>query len=177
MTLVENALFDIIRIAINTIVDIDGFTIKAKQDANRPRGAYADINLTTITRVGLEEEVQVDRDEDPDIDSTVEGYRELLFSINFYREGAKNHAMAVQTGLVRNSILEAFRAADLGLVTRSEVRDISESLENGWEERAQFDLIMSAIGTDDDIIRSIQIVNIEGNFETRGTSIPITVGV
>ena len=50
-------------------------------------------------------------------------------------------------------------------------------LENAWEKRSQFDIVLNAVGTDVDIIRSILAVSISGNFETRGKSIPINVEV
>ena len=89
-------------------------------------------------------------------------------SVSFYRNNAIDNATKSRTGLVRESIQELFRAAKLGLTRRSEVREISEALENGWEERAQFDIVLSAVGTDADIVRSIEAVDIAGEFQIRG---------
>ena len=63
------------------------------------------------------------------------------------------------------------------MVRRSEVREISESLENGWEERAQFDIVLSAVGTDTDIVRSILTIDIAGEFQSRGLKYNFTIEV
>lgn len=174
MSLVEETLNKAVRDVVNLIIG-SSFAIKSKQNAPRPIAPHCVVDTTTITSVGTEELKIVDRDIDPDIDSTRSGYREIMFSLNFYFDNALDNAEQVRIGLTRNSILENLRAAKLGLGTRSVVRDLSETLENGWEERAHFDFILHAIGTDDDIITSIAAVLINGEFQTRGTSIPITI--
>jgi len=177
MTLVEASLNKIVRDIINNIVEISDFAIAAKQNAPRPATSYASVDVITINKVGWEEQELTDRVVDADVDSKREGYREVMYSLNFYRTGAYDNALKVQIGLVRQAIYEALWIAEMGLGSRSEVRDISEPLEKGWEERAQFDLVLSVIGTDEEIIRSIEQVTIQGDFETRGTSFPVTVEV
>lgn len=176
MSLVEETLNKAVRDIVNTIIS-PNFAIKAKQNAPRPTSAYCSVDTTLISSVGIEEKIDTDRTIDPDIDSRREGYREIMFSLNFYFDNAMDNAEQVKIGFTRNSILEILWSADLGLLTRSEVRDLSEVLENGWEERAQFDLRLSAVGTDDDIIRSILTADISGDFQTRGKSIPISIEV
>jgi hypothetical protein len=41
-------------------------------------------------------------------------------------------------------------------------------LENGWEDRAQFDIFLSAVGTDTDIVKSIESVDMACQFQARG---------
>jgi len=176
MTLVEETLNKAVRDIVNAIIS-PNFAIKAKQNAPRPTTSYASVDTMISSSVGIEELKMTDRIIDPDIDSRRTGYREVMFSLQFYRDNAFDNATLTKIGFTRNSILETLRAADLGLATRSEVRDISEQLENGWEERAQFDLVLSAIGTDNDIITSIENVVMDGGFQTRGKIIPVTVEV
>ena len=103
--------------------------------------------------------------------------------MGFYRDDTVNNLLAldnarkVRTGFSRQTVYEAFYLAGLGLVNRSEVRDISEVLESKWEQRAQFDLTISAVGTDTELIKSINSVTIAGDFETKGESIPINIEV
>ena len=180
MSLVEESLNEAVRNIINLIIDSDansGFAIKAEDKGGRPTAPHATVKTMTIASVGIEEDLLTDRGGDPDIDSKRSGYREVMFSINFYFAKAMDNGEQVKIGLVRNSILEILQAAELGLATRSEVRDLSEVLENGWEERAQFDFVLSAIGTDVDIITSIATMSISGDFQTRGISIPVTIEV
>lgn len=174
---VEESINKLIRDLINDILDQPGFAIKAKQNAPRPEGSYASVNVSSISQIGWDESKLEDRTEDPDIDNTVSGDRLIMISLQFYREGAKDNAHAVHIGLMRNFSIETFRAANLGFTKRSEVRGISEPLEDGWESRAQFDLYLSTVATDNEIIRSIEIIEIDGEFQTRGKTIPVDIKV
>ena len=122
----------------------------------------------TDSSIGWEQRTLEDNVGDDDLTETIEGMREIMFSIGFYRDGAIDNARKVRTGFVKESVLELLRAANIGLTRRSEVRPISEILENGWEQRAQFDIVLSAVGSDTDLIRSILAVNIAGEFQARG---------
>lgn len=176
MSLVEETLNKAVRDIVNLIIGA-GFAIKANQNGPRPAHPHCSVHTMAINSIGIEEQILTNRMADPDIDSRREGYREIMFSLNFYFANALNNAEQVKIGLTRNLILEFLRAADLGLANRSEVRAMSEALENGFEERAQFDFVLSAVGTDDDIITSIEAVDISGDFQTRGISIPVTIEV
>lgn len=94
--------------------------------------------------------------------------REILMSISFYRSNAIDNARKVRTGLIRESIQSSFSAANLGLVRTSDVRDISLTRDSKWEEVAQFDVALSAVGTDEDLVRSITSLNISGEYQYRG---------
>lgn len=178
MSLVEDTLNKAVRDIVNLIIGTPGFAIKANQDESRPSTPYCSVHTMTIMSIGIEEQILTDQVmPDLDIDSRREGYREVMFSLNFLFGNALSNAEQVKIGLTRNSITEFLRAADLGLANRSEVRAMSEPLENGIEERAQFDFVLSAIGTDDDVITSIASLTISGDFQTRGISIPVTIEV
>ncbi len=177
MSLVEETLSKAVRDIVNLIISA-GYAIKANQNDPRPGFPHCSVHTMTISSIGIEEQILTDQvGPDIDIDSRREGYREIMFSLNFFFANAMNNAEQVKIGLTRNSILEFLRAADLGLANRSEVRAMSEVLENGYEERAQFDFVLSAIGTDDDVICSILNADISGDFQTRGISIPVTIEV
>ena len=161
MSLLEETLNKAVRDIIDSILEVDGFSIKAKQNAPRPTSSYCTVDVISIKRMGLEEQILEDQsDPELDINYTAYGHKEVMYSLQFYFQGAMDNALKVNIGLVRLTIGEILRTANLGLVTRSEVRDISEPFENGWEERAQLDIVLSALGTDEDIIRSIQSISI-----------------
>lgn len=177
MTL-EETINKLLRDVTNLILGISDYTVKAKQkDAPRPTGNYGDVDFVTGNDLGWEQFSRKDRTVDDDIDVTIEGLREIMMSIGFYRDNAIDNARSVRSGVVRESIQSLFSAAGIGLIRRSEVREISESLESGWEERAQFDIFLSAVGTDTDIITSIASVDIEGEFQARGLKYNFTVEV
>lgn len=187
MTLIEANLNKFMRDIINQIVGTANFAIAAQQpqrpsqqSAPRPSGQYASVHIVSINKVGWEEEI-FENQPDPDLDlvSTRQGWREILYSLNFYREGSMDKALAVQIGLMRNSVLESITAAKLGLGQRSDARDISEALDAGWEERVQLDVVMFTVASDIDIVTAIEEVNISGTFEPydERPPIPVTIGV
>lgn len=187
MILLEENLNKFMRDIIDQIIGTAGFAIKAQQpqspeqqSAPRPEGLYASVHIVSINKVGWEEET-FENQPDPDLDlvSTRQGWREILYSLNFYRTNSMDAALAVQIGLMRNSVLESITAVKLGLGQRSDVRDISEALDSGWEERAQFDVTMTTVASDTDIVTAIEEVNIDGRFEPFDDRppIPVTIGV
>lgn len=167
--ILEEAINKLIRDSINLILDIDGYAIAAKQlDAPRPIGNYADVDMISDVNIGWEQRSLADQtgEGELDINETISGLRETMMSASFYRVSAVDNCRKVHIALLRESIQELFATAGVGLITRSAVRETTEALENGWEERAQFDITLSSVGTDEDIIRSIQSLNIAGKFET-----------
>ena len=103
-----------------------------------------------------------------DLTEYISGLRNITMSINFYRANAMDNSRKVRIGLVRESIQSLFSYAGVGLVSRSEVRDIDSPTDDGWEERSQFDLVLNTVATDQDIVRSIQAIDMASEFQYRG---------
>lgn len=177
--ILEETLNKLLRDIVDLLLASPGYTIRAKQkDAPRPTGAYADVDFISDTGVGWEQREYSDNpDPDVDLTETIQGYREIMMSIGFYRDSSIDNARRVRTRFIRESIQDLFRSAGIGMGVRSEVREISEALENGWEQRAQFDIVLHAIGTDSDIVRSIQSVDIAGAYEIHGVSYNFNIEV
>ena len=165
----EETINKFLRDIINLLLSSPGYTIKAEQkDTPRPEDAYADVTFVNDVPLGWEQTEYENNTGDNDLTETISGMREVMMSIGFYRDNSIDNARTVRMGLLRESIQDLFRAANMGISSRSQVRKISEPLENGWEERAQFDIVLSAVGTDTDIARSILSVDIAGAYQSRG---------
>ena len=178
MSAIEESFNKLIRDTIDLILGIPGYAIKAKQeDAPRPQGAYAAVDWATGLDIGWEQSTKVNNAGDPDITEFIEGMREVRLAVGFYRTDAIDNARAVRIGLIRESIQSFFKASNVGLITRTTVLEISEAFENGWEERATFDIALSAVGSDSDLIRSIAAVDIAGEFQARGLIYNINIEV
>lgn len=166
----------ILEAAVNTLlVNITGlilldplFAMRSRQDGFRKTGSYGSIGFMSDTSVGWEQRELENNDFDLDLTETLSGVRELMYDISFFRDLAYDNARKVRTAFMRESVNALLSEAGLGLVRRSAVRDISQTFENTFEQRAQFDIVLSAVGTDQDIIRSILEVNIAGEFQARG---------
>jgi len=167
MTAIES-INKLIRDTVDLLLESQGYTIKARQlDAPRPTGDYGDVDYVTGIDLGWEQRKFTNNTLDDDMTETIQGMREIIMSVNFYRTDAIDNARAVRTGLVRESIQSLFSAANVGLIRRSEVREISEPLENGWEERAQLDIVLNVVGEDSDIVKAIASVDISAEFQFR----------
>jgi len=160
------ALNKLLRDTTNDVLTVPGYAIAARQpNAPRPQNPYASVSFVSDTNIGWEETLTENRLSDDDIDFSYSGLREVMFSVDFYRDSATDNARAVRTGLVRESIVDTWNALGVGLTRRSDVRDISDTLDDTWEERAQFDIFLSVVGNDQDIVRSILSVQIQGQYQ------------
>lgn len=169
--ILEETINKFIRDTINLLLETSGFSIKAKQyGAPRPEGDYADVEVVTDESIGHESYEYEDDVGTGDVQETVKGYREIMVSVNFYRDNAKDNCRKVRTGLVRSKVQQLFKDANLGLIRRSLVRDIDEPLDEGWETRSQLDIFISAVGTDSEIVEAVNALTISGEFQARGKS-------
>jgi hypothetical protein len=176
--ILEETINKLLRQTIDLLLESQGYTIRAKQKgAPRPRNPYSDVDFVSDTSVGWEQTEYADVIGDDNVEITSKGMRQIMMSVSFYRESSIDNARKVRHGLTRESIQGLFRQAGLGLTRRSEVRELSEALENGWEERAQFDIFLSAVGTDTDIVQSIGSVDIASEYQARGLTYNFNIEV
>lgn len=175
--ILEETLNKLLRDVVNLLLSSPGYTIKSKPSKRRPQGSYGDVDFMSDIGIGTEQRIFEDNTGDNDLTENITGMRQIMFSIGFYRDNAIDNARNVRTRLVRESIQQLFRSANVGLTSRSEVREVSETLENGWEERAQFDIVLSATGTDQDIVNSILSVNMDIEYQARGLKYNSTIEV
>lgn len=167
--ILEETINKLLRDIINLLLSSPGYTIKANQQgAPVPQGSYGTVLVTMDKSLGWEQREYKDNTEDPDITETITGLRKIGISLQFFRDNAFNNGRKVRTGLLRERTQELFQQAGIGLMSRSEVRRIDEPRDTGWEERSQFDIVVSAVGTDTDIIRSILAIDISGEYQARG---------
>ena len=172
--ILEEAINKLLRDVINLILAAPDYAIKAKQTgAPRPSDSYADVDFASDSSIGWEQFTHEDAGDD--LNHTATGMRRIMVSCGFYRDLSVDNARRVRIGLVRESVQALFSQAGLGLIRRSEVREISTALENGWEERAQFDVWLSAVGVDTDLVRAINTIDMACEFHTRGLVYNLTI--
>lgn len=176
--IVEEAINKAIRDIIGVILNSPGYAIKANQKgAPRPVGEYAEVLVVTNSRMGWEQREYVDNQLDLDLTENIEGMRDIMVSASFFRGESADNASKVRIGFIRESIQSLLRIIKLGFISASEIRNIDEPLENGWEKRSQFDIVLSAVGTDSDIICSIQSVDILGEYQFCGVTTNLDIQV
>ena len=164
----------LIRDTVNTIIGLPEYTIKAKQkDAPRPSDPYASVDYVTGTRVGWSDKKYTESGTE-DLQQSIESPVNSVFSIDFFKDGARQNAEIVRAAMERDSIINFFAAEKVGILSFSEVREISEPLESGWEIRAQFDLTLNHVVEDVSIIERIKSVEIYGSINGYDMGISVT---
>lgn len=165
----DSVLNKFMRDTVDLILGTPNYTIRAMQsNAPRPTGAYGDAFLLNSYQDSFEQNEYANQPEGELLNYTSKVLVNYTYSVNFYRAGALDNAHKVKQGLARESIRELFKVAGLGLGERSQVRDLSLSLDGIWEQRATLDITFSAVGVDSDIINSIVSVDIAGEYQARG---------
>lgn len=129
-----------------------------------PVGLFGMVNIISITDVGNTDRVTYENEVTPGLDliETVGGHRLLVVSINAFRDGAFDLINLVYNKLQRTSTIEHFNSIQLGYVSRSEIRDVTIPASGGLEERHQFDLVLHTVATDEEIVSSIESLQIIG---------------
>jgi hypothetical protein len=158
------AIASVLRVAADTVLAVPGFTVYAKQNAPRPFPDYAVLDFLSDVQRGWEQSEWTDLGPE-DSKETIQGLREIGFSFTVVGVSAQDNSRAIRTGLIRTSIQELFKSTNIGLISRSVVREIATPLENGWEERSTFDVFVSAVGTDEDIASSILTAAVDSRYE------------
>lgn len=167
--LIEEALNRAVRHYIDAVIS-SGYAIKADQNAPRPQGPYCSVKTLSMTPTGWDQtNLTNQQSPDIDLDERIEGHRLVMFSLNFYRDSAVDNANFAHIAAQRESIRQLFESAKIGLQSRSQIREISEPVDAGIEERAQFDLGIYTVANDDDVILCIQALDVIGNYDNQSS--------
>lgn len=166
--IVEESINLVIRTAINLIIGESEFAIKGKQGAPSPNTPYATVDYLTGVSAGIEQNEKADILGDTTLLYSYRGMREITFTLAFFKGLAIDNAEAVKIGLVRETIVSLFNVSGLGIGARSNVIELSKVMKTQFEERAQFDLTLSTVATDQEIIESIGSLDIAGEYQSRG---------
>lgn len=166
----------LLRDTVTSIVGV--LAIRGKQqNAPRPTGPYAVVNFVSGVDLGYEQSTLTNNTEDPDITETIEGLRNMLYSVTFFRGSAYDNARKYRTGLARQNIRAMFRSRNVGINDRSAVRDLTNPSDTTWEDQAQLDVTVNVVGVDIDTILSIQSVAINMAHEANNKSITLEIEV
>jgi hypothetical protein len=141
--------------------------IFAEQDSPRPDPPYLTVKVGTVASVGQEETREM---VDPGAPALATqhyfGDREVTVSVQAFGDGAMDLARKAARALATETTMAQLAAANLcHRGTIPAVNELTELLDTGFEERAQFDAAL-AFGEDyTDIVGLIEVVEGEGTFE------------
>lgn len=130
----------------------------------RPNYPYCVMNIINMPRIGLES-VEYKKNNEYDLVSTIKQIYTIIVSLNFYKKYSMQSANDVYSGFIKESSSDIMYEYNLGLASRSAIRNLSEKLDDGYEERAQFDVTYNVIKTDHEVIPVIKSVGIDYKLE------------
>lgn len=155
---IEKALYDWVKAAISME------TIFAHQNAPRPVGQFALVNLVQNTAIGHCESDLV-RQGDDSIEVEYSHVYNLMASINVFRGDAFSKVVALRDSICKITVKDDLWAAGLAFVTTSDVRDIPDVTDKNWEERAQIDFFFHIRSLEGETINEIKKVEITNELD------------
>lgn len=153
--------------------------IVAQQNAPRPIDIqYATVNIFASNGIGWDDVTHTDQaSPDLDLDETITGTRQLSVSFNFFRDNAFDYCSRFRT-LLQGNVSEAYlKANGLSLGQRGQTRDLTEDINKNFEQRAQIDIDFYVLDVETLTVRSIQSLEIGGNYESGGRVTDITIEI
>lgn len=178
----DDTINEYIREVLEVIInDKDYLVIKADQNSPRKKQPYCTVKVLASRSASYEEFSYADNgDTDSEITSKV--MRNILVSFNFFKNGSEEHDPFYVAGLCRQAlnretINSQLNSNGLGLATRSQVKNMTFELDNGFEERANFTATFNYVDTDSEIITTISTADMEGEYQINGRVEPLEIGV
>lgn len=144
-------------------------SILSWQDGPKQQGQFVVVQVVSSRPVGQEEVRYRNDTASPDVIETVYGKRELMYSVEVYRNSETSQAADRAEELRLRVHGTAFRYAmlnyGLGLVRVSDVRDLTNSVDAAAEARFGFDVFYNTVQTVEDTVLAIESVVITGTFQ------------
>lgn len=145
---------------VDTVTDPSNVTvIFANQNAPRPAKPYGTILIVSSIRVGQNDE---QRSTDNYGEMTLIGQRQMTVSLNIYGDGAMDYMETLQQSLSKFSVLQNyFGSAQISILNKSNIQNLTYLLETDFESRAQMDITIGyAIDYTDDVglIEHVEVV-------------------
>lgn len=129
-------------------------------------GQFASIGFPMSLNVGRDEQrFTDDTDGGVDLIETSSGFRELMFSVQIFKEEAVDSAEIARVSLRKHWARQIMLGFGMAFSRISAVRDITATQDAGREQRAQFDVYYNTIQSLTDIVLAIESVDITGTFE------------
>lgn len=140
-----------IRTLVRELLDLPANSVRPANQ-NAPTGKegqdFATVLVTYIAPTGQDDLRRENVPASTDVSETVEGQRELLASVNFYRDGAFTKASRLPALLSTSRAIERMQVLGLGLVGTSQPRNLTAVVNTKWEERGQIDLTFHVIDSE-----------------------------
>ncbi|MCK5603148.1 hypothetical protein KAR91_14800 [Candidatus Pacearchaeota archaeon] len=139
-------------------------TIFAHQNAPKPVGQFALVNLVQNTVLGHGES-DLERQDDDSIEAEYSNVYNLMVSVNVFRDDAFSKVVSLRDSICLITVKDNLWAAGLAFATTSDVRDIPDVTDKTWEERAQIDFFFHVRSLECETINEIKKVEITNQLD------------
>lgn len=149
------------RIGVTSLID--------NQNGPKLLGQYASVSYPSSTAIGRDEQRLRNQDaaDGTDLIETSMGFRQLMFSIVILREDAVDAAERIRLSVRKHWARAHMLERGMALSHVGPTRDITISLDAEREQRGQFDVFYNTVQSLEDVLHSIERVDIQGQFESR----------
>lgn len=148
--------------------------------ANQPDLTFlppaAVINVFNSAVVGWEDRSNVDIGTQ-DTDETIEALTTFSVSINLYGPGSHENAKNARMRLGLESSNFDFHKAGLGLISRSQVNNLSALVDGAMESRHQFDIVLNGVDSFTATGPAVLSATISGAAYNQDVNIPVEIEV
>lgn len=162
----EKALVTVLKLVID---DTEYPVIRDEQNSPRPSGEYATVHYLGLVPSSLEQKKYTDNGDDLDIET--KSVQRAYFGLKFFKGDSQTVANKVRRRLVWESATDLLHTYGMGLAERSRVRNATERLENGLEDRAAFNVFFNVVESDVETIGTIEEATVSGSYESQDGSI------
>lgn len=133
-------------------------------DGPEPDKPFLTIKVHGPTKVGSRDDLQKDGNQG--------GQRHFNLSVNVYADGneAFQCAEATMTAFDRADVVDQLALRDLAVGTIGAVQDLGEALDDRFEERAQFDVVLKKASNKDGLAGTEEIESVNFTFDEESVS-------
>lgn len=137
-------------------------TYIANPNAARPDGSVCSVKFFTSEQIGLPAIQYENDDSDPDYDllATYTGLRELTYTLNFQRDDSLQNSINFKGSLYKDSVISKFIQNDIAFVSATSPVNGVEPVGDSFEERSSMDVVLRTVQTIEDVVKSIDTLNI-----------------
>ncbi len=126
-------------------------------------GTYSTIKLVNTITLGMPSPVHDSTQVENILDEKIQVATEFQLSVNFYRDGANQHAENMRAAPFRWEVQKHLYQNKLGWVRFGPIRDLTDFFSGWHEERAQADLVLWVDSLDVNQVRQAIDVDITIN--------------
>lgn len=160
----KDSLYDWVKSVVSNDVDV----IFLNENSPRPENQYITLQISSFLQIGDD---YIPR---PLVsDGTVEqvGDREFTLQIGSYRGDSLSVLELLRTSLQKTTVLDSLRENNIVFVQQLQIQDLTQLISSQFEPRSQMDIQFRLAQTYDDILSTIESVEIDEIYKNDDSTV------